>query len=240
MHAIDVRRVTGYQDFVDTAPLDLILVADYSRMKLVPVAQRMAYACTCAGAMAQSIVVASTTSTEQSGLFSVLLPEFKKVSGIDVKVVALGTGQAIDMGRRGDADVLFVHDKVAEEKVDFVTVAEVVREGKALELRDLLFDLNESELRPESKTALQRIFQEIQAFNWTIEIGGHTDNTGTEKHNLKLSSQRAQKVRDYLVRQGYPAEKISAKGYGASVPIAGNDSEAGRALNRRVEIKIKE
>jgi tungstate transport system substrate-binding protein len=69
-----------------------------------------------AGALAQSIVVASTTSTEQSGLFSSLLPEFKKASGIDVKVVALGTGQAIDMARRGDADVLFVHDKVAEEK----------------------------------------------------------------------------------------------------------------------------
>jgi len=63
-----------------------------------------------------SIVVASTTSTEQSGLFSYLLPEFKKASGIDVKVVALGTGQAIDMARRGDADVLFVHDKVAEDK----------------------------------------------------------------------------------------------------------------------------
>lgn len=68
-------------------------------------------------ASAQSIVVASTTSTEQSGLFSYLLPEFKKASGIEVKVVALGTGQAIDMGRRGDADVLFVHDQVAEEKV---------------------------------------------------------------------------------------------------------------------------
>ena len=68
------------------------------------------------GAQAQSIVVASTTSTEQSGLFTYLLPEFKKASGIDVKVVALGTGQAIDMGRRGDADVLFVHDKVAEDK----------------------------------------------------------------------------------------------------------------------------
>jgi tungstate transport system substrate-binding protein len=68
-------------------------------------------------ALAQSsIVVASTTSTEQSGLFGYLLPEFKKASGIDVKVVALGTGQAIDMARRGDADVLFVHDKVAEEK----------------------------------------------------------------------------------------------------------------------------
>ena len=64
-----------------------------------------------------SIVVASTTSTEQSGLFSYLLPEFKKASGIDVKVVALGTGQALDMGRRGDADVLFVHDQAAEEKI---------------------------------------------------------------------------------------------------------------------------
>ena len=68
-------------------------------------------------AQAQSIVVASTTSTEQSGLFGYLLPEFKKVSGIDVKVVALGTGQALDMGRRGDADVLFVHDQAAEEKI---------------------------------------------------------------------------------------------------------------------------
>ena len=67
-------------------------------------------------ASAQSIVVASTTSTEQSCLFSHLLPEFKKASGIDVKVVALGTGQALDTGRRGDADVLFVHDKAAEEK----------------------------------------------------------------------------------------------------------------------------
>lgn len=65
---------------------------------------------------AQSIVVASTTSTEQSGLFSHILPQFKQASGIDVKVVALGTGQAIDMARRGDADVLFVHDKAAEEK----------------------------------------------------------------------------------------------------------------------------
>ena len=65
---------------------------------------------------AQSITMASTTSTEQSGLFSHLLPEFKKASGIDVKVVALGTGQALDTGRRGDADVVFVHDQKAEDK----------------------------------------------------------------------------------------------------------------------------
>src|SRR5450759_3152373 len=83
-------------------------------------------------AQAQSIVVASTTSTEQSGLFSYLLPEFKKASGIEVKVVAVGTGQAIDMGRRGDADVLFVHDKVAEEKV--------VAEGVAVKRFEVMYN----------------------------------------------------------------------------------------------------
>ena len=62
------------------------------------------------------ITMASTTSTEQSGLFPHLLPAFKKASGIDVRVVAVGTGQALDIGRRGDADVLFVHDQAAEEK----------------------------------------------------------------------------------------------------------------------------
>jgi tungstate transport system substrate-binding protein len=66
--------------------------------------------------LAQSIVMSSTTSTEQSGLFGHLLPEFKKATGIDIKVVALGTGQALDMARRGDADVVFVHDLPAEEK----------------------------------------------------------------------------------------------------------------------------
>jgi len=76
-----------------------------------------AQAATVSIAQTPSIVMASTTSTEQSGLFAHLLPKFKKAAGMDVKVVAVGTGQAIDMGRRGDADVLFVHDQVAEEKV---------------------------------------------------------------------------------------------------------------------------
>ena len=70
-----------------------------------------------ASAQAQErfITVASTTSTEQSGLFRHLLPAFEKKSGIRVRVVAVGTGQALDIGRRGDADVVFVHDEAAEE-----------------------------------------------------------------------------------------------------------------------------
>ncbi len=85
-----------------------------------------------AQAQSPSIVMASTTSTEQSGLFTYLLPEFKKATGIDIKVVALGTGQAIDMGRRGDADVLFVHDQVAEDKV--------VAEGFALKRLPVMYN----------------------------------------------------------------------------------------------------
>ena len=67
-------------------------------------------------AQEKSIVVASTTSTQDSGLFGFLLPKFKEKTGIDVKVVAQGTGQALDTARRGDADVVFVHAKAQEEK----------------------------------------------------------------------------------------------------------------------------
>ena len=89
-----------------------------ARRSVLPLLMSVALALVSAAASAQeaAIVMASTTSTEQSGLFAHLLPEFKKASGIDVKVVALGTGQALEMARRGDADVVFVHDQVAEEK----------------------------------------------------------------------------------------------------------------------------
>ncbi len=106
-----------------------------------------------AHAQERFITVASTTSTDQSGLFTHLLPAFKRVSGIDVRVVALGTGQALDVGRRGDADVVFVHDKVAEEKFvaegfgvtrtqvmynDFVVIGPKADPAKASGLKDIL------------------------------------------------------------------------------------------------------
>ena len=85
-----------------------------------------------ARAQDRTVVMASTTSTEQSGLFGHLLPAFKKATGIDVRVVALGTGQALDMGRRGDADLLFVHDPAAEEKF--------VAEGFGLPRRGVMYN----------------------------------------------------------------------------------------------------
>ncbi len=81
---------------------------------------------------AKFIVMASTTSTEQSGLFGHLLPAFKAATGIDVRVVAVGTGQALDTGRRGDADILFVHDTAAELKF--------VAEGFSTQRRDVMYN----------------------------------------------------------------------------------------------------
>jgi tungstate transport system substrate-binding protein len=83
-------------------------------------------------AQAEDIVLASTTSTQQSGLFGHILPKFTAKTGIQVKVVALGTGQALDTGRRGDADVLLVHDRPAEDKF--------VADGFGVERRDVMYN----------------------------------------------------------------------------------------------------
>ena len=100
------------------------------------------------------IVMASTTSTEQSGLFAHLLPAFLRATGIEVRVVALGTGQALDMGRRGDADLLFVHDQAAEEKF--------VAEGLGLARRAVMYN-DFVVVGPKSDPALVRGSDVVQA-----------------------------------------------------------------------------
>src|SRR5262249_19340812 len=95
------------------------------RAVMVAVAFASAILSTPASAQEKSIVVSSTTSTQDSGLFGHILPLFKEKTGIDVKVIAQGTGQALDTGRRGDADVVFVHAKSAEEK--FIAEGEGVK-----------------------------------------------------------------------------------------------------------------
>ena len=102
-------------------------------LKTLVVAFAIAALC-CGFAVAQdrTITVASTTSTEQSGLFGHLLPRFTEATGIGVKVVAVGTGQALDIGRRGDADVVFVHDRVAEDKF--------MSEGQGVKRHDVMYN----------------------------------------------------------------------------------------------------
>ena len=111
--------------------------------------------------------------------------------------------------------------------------------GEQVRLDNIFFELNSSNLKDESLVELNKIikFMESNPF-LVIEIGGHTDNSGSKAYNLNLSDDRARSVNDALVQRGIPSDRIQTKGYGMSVPLNTNSSEQERALNRRTELKI--
>ncbi len=127
------------------------------------------------------IVVASTTSTEQSGLFSHLLPVFEKDTGIKVRVVAVGTGQALDIGRRGDADVVFVHDRAAEEK--FIADGEGVRRYPVMYNDFVLVGPKSDPAKVLGTKDIVEAFRKIQAAKAAFVSRG--DRSGTHAAELR-------------------------------------------------------
>ncbi|MCC7303291.1 MAG: OmpA family protein [Bacteroidia bacterium] len=110
---------------------------------------------------------------------------------------------------------------------------------KTITLDNVYFDTGKSTFRPESYTELNKLLDYLKLKkNMVIEIGGHTDNVGKPESNLKLSGDRANAVRDWLIKNGIPADRIVAKGYGDTSPVASNDTEGGKQKNRRTEVKI--
>lgn len=111
-------------------------------------------------------------------------------------------------------------------------------ESRTLTLRGVTFATGSAQLTPGSLAVLDTIAQSLIALpDVRVEIGGHTDNVGSVQVNVNLSRARAQSVMDYLVRRGVPSARLSAVGYGPRVPVAPNTSAAGRAQNRRVELR---
>lgn len=107
-------------------------------------------------------------------------------------------------------------------------------------LYGILFDFNKASLRPESDPVLSRARDAIKSnATLAIEVQGHTDNVGGETYNQKLSESRAQSVMQWLTANGIPATRLSAQGYGMKKPLASNDTDQGRAKNRRVELACK-
>lgn len=111
--------------------------------------------------------------------------------------------------------------------------------GSTIALRNIFFNTASYDLLPTSNAELDKLVKLLQA-NPTlrIELGGHTDNVGADTANLRLSDQRAQAVRDFVVAKGVEASRITAKGYGETKPVATNDTEEGRAQNRRTEVTV--
>lgn len=111
--------------------------------------------------------------------------------------------------------------------------------GTVVTLKNVFFDFDKSDLRAESFVELDRLAGYLLAHpNLRVEIGGHTDDQGTDEYNDRLSESRAKSVCDYLVQKGVPADRMRYKGYGKRVPVADNATEEGRAANRRTEFKI--
>ena len=106
-------------------------------------------------------------------------------------------------------------------------------------LKNIFFETNKAELKEESKTELDKLVDLLTKNPMLkIEIGGHTDNVGADADNLKLSDARAKSVMAYLVAHGISADRLTARGYGETMPIADNNNVEGRALNRRTEFKV--
>jgi outer membrane protein OmpA-like peptidoglycan-associated protein len=108
-----------------------------------------------------------------------------------------------------------------------------------LTLGDVLFDVDQATLKP---GAMQKLFRLVTFLRDDpgrgVLVEGHTDSTGSEDYNLSLSQRRAEAVRSFLVDNGVEGARVLARGYGKGYPVAGNDTAAGRALNRRVELVI--
>ena len=122
------------------------------------------------------------------------------------------------------------------------TGVDVVREGDIIKLNlpdGVTFDFNRSEVKPQYFPALNNIAATLREYNQTIvEVSGHTDSVGSDAANQTLSERRAQSVTNYLVGQGLLKERFETVGMGERYPIASNDTDSGRALNRRVEIRL--
>jgi tungstate transport system substrate-binding protein len=158
----------------------------------------------------KSIVVSSTTSTEQSGLFKHLLPVFEKKTGIQVKVVAVGTGQALDIGRRGDADVVFVHDKVAEEKF--------VKEGFAEKRIEVMY--NDFVLIGPKADPAKAKGKDIQAALQKISTAKSTFISRGDKSGTHAAELRYWKAAGIQVSAAQPWYKETGSGMGPALNTA--------------------
>lgn len=145
---------------------------------------------------------------------------------------------------QGAITVDVVRDKIAEVKLKLepetnTTLREQIEEKGKVQLYGIYFDSGKATIKPESLPALKMLAQLIgEKPGDRFEIAGHTDSQGDENNNLKLSVQRAQAVIQWLSDNGSKVQGLTPAGYGETMPVAGNDTEAGRALNRRVEVKI--
>jgi outer membrane protein OmpA-like peptidoglycan-associated protein len=166
--------------------------------------------------------------TKADGKFQLLVPKGDKYK---VQYKAVG----------GNEDYNTLDMPAVEGQIEFEYKLTIVP-PKIYTLDNVFFDTGKATLKPESSKELNELAEYMQLKkSMVVEIAGHTDNVGNKDANQKLSEDRANSVRNYLIKKGITAERIVAKGYGDTQPIADNTSDAGKQKNRRTEVRtIKE
>ncbi|MGE0638613.1 MAG: OmpA family protein [Bacteroidia bacterium] len=174
-------------------------------------------------------VVVESSSNSEKGEFLVSLPVNKNY--------------ALNVSKEG---YLFYSENFSLKDIKDITKPyqlnvglQPVKTGEKVILKNIFFETNSFQLKEESTAELQKLLGLLQKNkNLKIEIGGHTDNVGDDKSNQLLSENRAKSVYEYLTTNGIPAERLSYKGFGETAPLATNDTEEGRAENRRTEFTV--
>lgn len=204
--------------------------------------------------LSASLILAGCTTDPNTGQKSVSRPAATAAAGAGAGAllgallggrnnraeVLIGTG----IGAIAGAAVGSYMDKQERELRERTagTGIEVEREGTEINLRmpsGVTFDFNSATLKPDFRPALDQVVTTLKEYPSTfIDVSGHTDAIGSDAVNQELSERRAKAVADYLTYQGIATARIATRGYGKQFPVASNDTEEGRAQNRRVEIKL--
>jgi outer membrane protein OmpA-like peptidoglycan-associated protein len=169
------------------------------------------------------------TSDPVTGEYKIVLPYGQKYSMRAVAKDFIAEGDNVDLTQTKG----FQEIKGKELKLI------PLKEGGVVRLNNIFFDTGKSELRPESGPELDRLVTTLnESPKMVIEVRGHTDNTGSNEINAKLSQDRADAVREYFISKGIEPDRIASKGFGETKPVATNDTDEGRQQNRRVEFVI--
>jgi outer membrane protein OmpA-like peptidoglycan-associated protein len=175
-------------------------------------------------------IIATYTSNSETGKYLISLPTGKNY-GINVNADGyLFSSHSFDLTDAAETGFKEVKKDIALDKI---------KVGSKVVLKNIFFDFNKATLRNESKAELNRLVRILDDNNtMKIEIGGHTDDKGSDAYNENLSKNRAESVVNYLINQGVDTSRLTFIGYGESTPIDTNETKEGRQENRRVEFEV--
>ncbi len=174
-------------------------------------------------------VIVKSTSDPHTGEFVVCIPTDKHYAFTAINDKYLFYSETIEL--KGVSSQI--------EPIEKDIPLKRIEVGESIVLENIFFDTDKSDLKKESLMELNRIVKLLRENpQMHVEIGGHTDNVGSQEYNIKLSTNRAKAVYDYLIKADIASTRLSFRGYGFEKPIATNDTEDGRAKNRRTELTI--